>query len=53
MTLNANITRHDIAMYLCDAWADDVDEYQDYTNAELIQMLKDNDWYDEFLGYMS
>lgn len=51
MTLAHNINRHLIAMYLEDAWCIDIDEYQDYSNSDLLNMLKERGLYDEFIGY--
>ena len=51
MTLKANINRHMIGNYLADAWNVDIDEYSEYSNKDLLNLLAENGWLQEFKEY--
>ena len=53
LQIGTNINRHFIANYLADVWGEDIDEYQDWSNIELIKLIKDMNKYDEFIKFIS
>ncbi|MBP7834776.1 hypothetical protein KA025_01685 [Candidatus Saccharibacteria bacterium] len=45
--------RRNIANYLADVWCINIEDYEDYTTKDLLKMLHDNNYYDDFIGYIS